>query len=136
MRIVCDTNILISALVFPGGPPDRILNLAQLGEINLCLSPDILTEFKKVLTWKFKYTEPEVDNFTQRLVAMTEMVYPKERMDRIRRKDSDNRILECAVEAAADCLVTGDKKDILPLKQVGQTRIITAAQFLEIWKQV
>lgn len=134
MKIVCDTNIFISAYIFPGGLPEELINLARAGELTLCISPDIVTEFKKVLLRKFKHTEKETDDRAERLTQIAEMVYPKERLDRIRRKESDNRILECAVAAEADFLVTGDKKDILPLKQIERTKIVTAAQFLEIWK--
>lgn len=135
MKIVCDTNILISATLFPGGPPDSIINRGRANELTICLSPDIVTEFKKVLLVKFKHTEKEADERVERLTQISEMVYPKERVDLIQRKDSDNRILECALESKADYLVTGDKRDILPLKKIGETKIVTASQFLEIWKR-
>ena len=134
MKIVCDTNILISAYLFPGGTPDELINLARAKEVALCISPDIVTEFKKVLLMKFKHTEQEADDRVERLTQISEIVYPKERIDRIKRKDSDNRILECAVEARAEYLITGDKRDILPLGKVGLTQIVTASQFLEIFK--
>lgn len=84
---------------------------------------------------KFKYTGQEANERIERLTQISEMVYPKERVDLIQRKESDNRILECALEAKADYLVTGDKKDILPLKKIGETAIVTASEFLEIWKK-
>ncbi len=132
MRIVCDTNILISAFVFPGGPPDQVLNLVRLKEITLCLSPDIFSEFKKVLSKKFKYTETEIQEFLDRIRLISEMVYPEERLQLIKRVDADNRILECALAGQVDYLITGDKKDILPLKKIGNTVILTAARFLEM----
>ncbi len=135
MRVVCDTNILISAYVFPGGPPDQVLNFARLKEITLCLSPDILSEFRKVLTFKFKYTQEEASDFIDRLTVFSEMIYPHERLHLIERVDADNRILECAVKAEADFLITGDKRDILPLKSIEKTIIVTASEFLEYYKK-
>ena len=135
MKIVCDTNILISAYLFPGGPPDEVIGLARAKEVALCISPDIVTEFKKVLILKFKHTEKEADDRLERLTQISEIVYPKERVSPIKRKDADNRILECAIEADADYLITGDKRDLLPLKIIGKTRIVTAREFLEIWKR-
>ena len=135
MKIVCDTNILISATIFPGGPPDEVIGLARAKEVALFISPDIVTEFKKVLVLKFKHTEQEADERIARLTQISGMVYPKERVALIKRKDSDNRILECAIEADADYLITGDKRDLLPLREIGSARIITAAHFLEIWKK-
>lgn len=134
MKVVCDTNVLISAYLFPGGSPDELINLARAKEITLCISPDIVTEFKKVLLVKFKHTENEANERIERLTRISELVYPKERIEQIKRKDSDNRILECALEAQADYLITGDKKDILPLGKIGRSRIVTTSQFLEIFK--
>lgn len=134
MKIVCDTNILISAYIFPGGAPEAVIDRVRAKDVALCLSPDIITEFKKVLMLKFKHTEEEANERIERLTQICEMVYPKERLDLIQRKDSDNRILECAIECGADFLVTGDKRDILPLKTIGKTRIITASQFIELIK--
>ena len=130
MKVVFDTNIMISGFIFPGGPPSQLLNLAQIREFTLCLSPDILTKFKKVLLLKFKYSEEEAKNFLNRITQICEMIYPTERIELIQRVPADNRILECAVEAQADFLVTGDKRDILPLKKIGNTLIVTASQFL------
>lgn len=135
MKIVCDTNVLISATIFPGGSPEELVDLARAKEVTLCISPDIITEFKKVLLVKFRHTEAEADDRVQRLTQISEMVYPKERVDLIKRKQSDNRILECAIESAADFLVTGDKRDILPLKIIEKTRIVTVSEFLAFWKR-
>lgn len=132
MKIVCDTNILISALLFPGGPPDQVLNLARLRTALLFLSPEILAEFRGVLARKFRYAEKEVAQFVDRVVAIAQMVYPTERLHRITRVEADNRILECAAEAGVDYLITGDPRDLLPLKSHGKTRIVTAREFVEI----
>ncbi|MBI4196257.1 MAG: putative toxin-antitoxin system toxin component, PIN family [Deltaproteobacteria bacterium] len=135
MKIVCDTNVLISAYIFPGGSPEEIINLARVKEVTLCISPDIVTEFKKVLLMKFKHTEREADDRVERLTQISEIVYPKERISLIQRKDSDNRILECAQAAEVDYLISGDKRDILPLGKIGQTEILTAIVFLERYKE-
>lgn len=131
MRIVCDTNILVSALLFPGGAPDEVFALARLGEVELYLSPDIISEFKQVLVNKFKYAAKEADVFVGRILAASTLVYPSERLHVIERVPADNRILECAVTAKAEYLVTGDKRDILPLKTIGECKIISAREFLQ-----
>ncbi|MDL1870664.1 putative toxin-antitoxin system toxin component, PIN family [Deltaproteobacteria bacterium PRO3] len=135
MKIVLDTNVLLSALVFPGGPPEKILTMARLRELKLCISPDIFSELRKVLRLKFKYTEEEVEDFIERFRAFAQMVYPEDRLDLITRVDADNRILECAVHAKADFLVTGDKRDILPLKKIRSTIIVNPSQFLDYWSR-
>lgn len=132
IRIVCDTNILISALVFPGGAPDEVLGLARLGEVDLYLSPDIISEFKTVLVRKFKYSPAEAAVFIDRILEIATLAYPTERLQIIRRVPADNRILECAQAVPADYLITGDKRDLLPLKKIGTCKIVTAREFLQM----
>lgn len=131
MNVVFDTNVYLSALVFPGGTCDRILRFARSEQMNVFVSPDILTEIKEVLTKKFKFTEDESEELIERVLAIAELVYPRFRVDRIKKMERDNRILECADEAKANYLVTGDKKHILPLKKHGDTHILSPAQFID-----
>lgn len=135
MKVVCDTNILISALIFPGGPPDEVLNLARLRQVTLFLSPDIVAETKAVLIRKFRYTTPQAAVVLARLTTIATLIVPTERVALITRVDADNRILECALATRADYLVTGDKRDLLPLQKVGQTLIVTAAKFLDVMRE-
>lgn len=132
MKAVYDTNVLVSALVFPGGSPEKVLELARLGEITLVLSPEILEELRAVLVKKFRYALAEAEQAVDLVAVRAQIVYPTRRLHVIRRKDSDNRILEAAVTAVADYLVSGDKRDILPLKKIASTSIVTPAEFLDI----
>lgn len=60
-KIVCDTNILISALIFPGGKPDQVIKLAQMGKVKLFISPPILLEFRKVVRTNSSPQDPNSD---------------------------------------------------------------------------
>ena len=60
MIIVCDTNVLISALLFPGGPPDEILKLVRDGYVKLAISKEICVELEGVLREKFELPEKDV----------------------------------------------------------------------------
>jgi putative PIN family toxin of toxin-antitoxin system len=102
MRVVCDTNILISALIFPGGNPDKVIQLARTKEIDLYISPFILNEFERVLKEKFNYTENEVKKRLERIINISTIVNPKEHISVVTEDEADNRILECAIEAKAD----------------------------------
>ncbi len=138
MNVVLDTNIYISALVFPGGVCDQVIRLARLGKIHLHVSPDILTEFKNVLVRKFMFSVKDAAEACERIVAIATLVYPRFRIDVIAAPapDADNRILECAIEAQADYLVTGDKKHLLPLKRYEDVKIVSPAQFLDTFDRV
>lgn len=132
MIVVLDTNIYLSALIFQGGVTDQIIRLARLGRFECAVSPDILTEFKRILTKKFKFSEKEADEMVDRILAFAKLVYPRYRFTTIKKFDADNRILECAEEAMADYLVIGDKRHILPLKRFRDIQIISPRDFLSI----
>ena len=132
MNVVLDTNVYISALLFPGGICDRIIRIVRNGDIKVYISPDILTEIKKVFERKFKMPSEDIDNVIERVLAIANLVYPRFRIDRIKKPDADNRVLECAFEAKATFLVTGDKKHILPLKKFQGIHIISPSEFLDI----
>jgi len=128
--LVCDTNIFISALRF-GGNPDKIIQLAREDEIKLAVSPFILNEFERILGKKFHYKKKETKVFRERIENISFLVNPTTKISVIKEKDDDNRILECALEAKATYIITGDRKHILPLKNFQGVKIVTAAQFLE-----
>ena len=132
MRVVLDTNVLISALAFPGSKPDQVLQRVRRGEVALFLSSFILAELERILHDKFRFITRQTDervNFIRRIATLVE---PTERIALVVAKDDDNRILECAVAARADYLVTGDKEHLLPLRSIGATQIVTPAAFLEL----
>ena len=132
MRLVLDTNVLISALAFPGSKPDQVLRLARRQAVNLFLSPFILSEFSRVLRDKFELSAREADARVRAIRRVAHIIEPKERVSAVTAKEDDNRIIECAIAAEADFLVTGDKAHLLPLGSYRTTRIVTPAQFLEI----
>lgn len=79
---------------------------------------------------KFGYSERIADQFIEEFLKFAKVILPDKKVHLIRAKKDDNRILECAMSAKADYLITGDKKHILPLGEVGKTRIISPAEFL------
>lgn len=129
MRVVLDTNVLVSALLF-GGKPSRIVKLAKDGLIELVVSPFILTEFEEKLKSKFGYSTRGAREAGADIEVISRLIHPKSRIHVIQRKDSDNRILECAVDAGAQALVTGNMKDLRPLGSFQGVDILTPAEFL------
>ncbi|MBI3246295.1 MAG: putative toxin-antitoxin system toxin component, PIN family [Deltaproteobacteria bacterium] len=132
MRIVLDTNVLISALAFPNSKPDRILSCVRRGEIELCTSTFILAELERILREKFGFSARETTVRVRLIRALARLVEPTERVSVVTAKDDDNRIVECALAAQADYLVTGDKKHLLPLKTYLSIEIVSPAQFLDL----
>lgn len=108
MKVVADTNVYVSAIIF-GGKPQAILDLAQDGQIELFISDDIVAEITRILRDKFKRTPEQLRNDLLSIQAITTSVVPSERIDAILHDPTDNIMLECAVEASADVIVSGDK---------------------------
>ncbi len=131
---VCDTNIFISALLFPGSKPDHILQMARTGQIRLFVSNDILDEVAHVLQQKFRLSERQIWEYTDMVCGFSEIVKSARTIDLIAAADADNRILECAEAAKVQYLITGDKKHLLPLERFGKTIILSASEFLRIFK--
>ena len=133
MKLVLDTNVLVSAIVF-GGLPRKVFELAIEGRVHLLISEPILTELKSVLQRpKFNFPFAAVQQIVTELINLGEMVYPTEALAVIKRDPADNRILECAVTGSADYIVSGDD-DILTLREFEGIVIVSPAAIMKIMK--
>ena len=132
--MVLDTNVLLSALVFPGSKPDEVLAFVRRGEVELFLSPFILAELERILFEKFRFTARQTADRVAAIRRMATIIEPTARVALVVTKDDDNRILECALAVRVDYLVTGDKEHLLPLRSIDTTVIITPAAFLDRWR--
>ena len=130
MRVVLDTNVLISALLFDG-VPERIFLAGLRGEIQLLTSVSLLEELGRVLKDKFKIDAHTVANTIELVKAVAEIVEVKSRIRVILHPDGDNRVLECADDGKADVVVTGDTKHILPLSKYKGAKILSPAEFVK-----
>lgn len=132
MRIVLDTSVLVSALLFSSkGNPALIYQKAKQREFEVFLSPFILQELERILIEKFRVPLRAASGQITRLRRMVSIVEVTGKLAFIKEKSSDNLILETALNAHADYLVTSDKAHILPLKYVNSTKIVFPAQFLK-----
>lgn len=132
IRLVLDTNTLISAVGWRDSNSRKILEACLLGECKLIESPDLLKEFLAVIKRpKFSFVaEEEIDELLARLVRHCEIVEPKKKLNIVKRDPADKRVLECAIEGNAQYIVSGDQH-LLNLKQFGETTILTANDFLK-----
>jgi uncharacterized protein len=133
LRVTADSNIFISALNF-GGLPDKLLALARHGEIEIAVSEAIIDEVSRVLRGKFRWTEEAINSARVQISEFTEHVVPALHINAVPEDPDDNRILECAAAADSEYIVTGDKH-LLRLAHFGAVKIVTPADFLEIYLQ-
>ncbi len=129
MRAVFDTNIFVSGIIF-GGAPRMCLEAVRAGDAELCISRAILRELFYVLREKFAWTDADAREAVAAVFDTAKLVEPAERLRVIQKDDPDNRILEVAVAANADCIVSGDKRHILPLQRFRGIDIMSASAFL------
>lgn len=129
MRVVFDTNIYISAFITPGGRGEAAYLRAVTGEVELAVSVPILTELARKLKEKFHWDDTHIRNAVRHVAAAAVVVKPLVRLAALT-DEPDNRILECASEAGAELIVTGDRH-LLDLGSYEGTAIVTLAAFLE-----
>lgn len=130
MKVVLDTNVLISAIMF-GGKSRIILEMGVRGKIRIVISHDILKELSEVLIdKKFKLPKAFIQQTIHELLEITELVINTERVSVMKDDPDDNRILECALCAGAHCIISGDKH-LLNLKHFRKIPIVSPNDFLQ-----
>jgi len=132
LRVVFDTNVYISALITPGGAAEKAYLSAINGNITLFTSISILTETAIKLREKFLWEDDRITTAIRHIGSAAHVLKPVIKL-KILKDDPDNRILECAKEAKADLVVTGDRH-LLQLKKFDTIKIVTIREFLDILK--
>jgi putative PIN family toxin of toxin-antitoxin system len=129
VKVVLDTNVLISGILF-GGNPRKILELAIQRKIDAYISPPIFTEFKEVLLRpKFGLTNEKCYLIAKEIEDIFCFVFPQITVDIIKDDPDDNHILECALVANAKYIITGDPH-LLNLESFEKIKIISPATFV------
>jgi putative PIN family toxin of toxin-antitoxin system len=128
IRVVFDTNVYISALMF-GGLPGSLLDLAFLQSFILVISPALMDELDEKLRLKFEVSAEDAAIVRAKLESNAEIVMPDVVLDVIEDDPDDNRVLECAVKGSANYIVTGDRH-LLKLGAYEAIPIVTVRQFL------
>lgn len=129
MRVVVDTNIFISALMF-GGIPGTFLDLAFVKSFQLVTSPVLLDELDEKLRGKFEVSPKDANLIRLRLEAAALIVEPDFSLKVIEDDPDDDRVLECAVAAKADYIVSGDRH-LLKLSSYRDIPIMTVRRFMD-----
>lgn len=130
MKVVFDTNIFVSAFIIPGSRGQEAFLLAQRRKVFLYSSVPILTETARILRVKFTQSEEDVMVALRMISRAAMMVRPIRKLN-ILEDLPDNQILECAVAAQADLIVTGDHQ-LLALKEFEGISIVRLADFLRM----
>ena len=131
MRVVLDTNTVISSLLF-SGTASRLVPLWQSRKITVLVSKEIVEEYLRVLAYpKFHLGDQEIRRLLEgELLPFVKTIRVRKRLAVVKRDPEDNKFIECAVAGRAQYLVTGDR-DLRELGSYGGVLILTVAEFLE-----
>lgn len=127
--VVLDTNVVVSAHLKGDGLERFVLDLAVARKLSLFVSAEILDEYLGVLSRQKFHLDPKRVASSLRLIEQaSRRVRPEQKLKAAKDPD-DNKFLECAAEAQADYLVTGNKRHFP--KQWGRTHVVNARELLE-----
>ncbi|MGI0141842.1 MAG: putative toxin-antitoxin system toxin component, PIN family [Candidatus Micrarchaeales archaeon] len=131
MRIVLDTNILISGLLYIG-KPKKLIDLALNGKIQIVSSADIIDEFKGVVSReKFKLEREEQAQLVSFVVRISHIVSLKGKFRVVKEDPDDDMVIGTAYDGKASYIVSGDKH-LLKIKEFAGIKIVTANQMLNL----
>jgi putative PIN family toxin of toxin-antitoxin system len=109
VKVVADTNVLVSAFIFPGGAPEAFYRLVLERRIQLVSSRPLLAELGRVLCDKFDWEPQRAQRALEQIVRLADIVNPSESVADVEADPDDNRVLEAATEGSADMIVSGDR---------------------------
>ena len=130
IKVVLDTNIIISALGF-GGKPRVILQLVLNKNIKAVSSSVLLAELEDIIFKKFPLLADQFDKINKQIRKNFKLVKPKKSLH-ILKDEPDSRVLEAAIEGKCEYIITGDK-ELLDLGSFKDLRIVTADDFLKLF---
>lgn len=125
-RVLCDTNVLVSAFI-AGGPPSRMIEAAIDGRIELVLAQPVLAELERVLIVKLRFEPERVREIRTLLTDLAQEVLeaPTDAPEAVTGDPADDLILAYAIDADVKTIVSGDRRHLLPVGEHRGTRIIT-----------
>jgi putative PIN family toxin of toxin-antitoxin system len=135
MRVVLDTNVVVSGLLQTKGNPAQVLTLALAGAVQVCHDKRILAEYVDVLARKkFKFDKKRVHEVLTKLESDGLSVNATEQQDLDLPDPGDEPFLEVALAGHADYLVTGNLADYPAGRRRG-CAVVSPAEFMEAWRK-
>lgn len=134
MKVVLDTNVVVSGLLSPFGAPGEIVRMAASGDIELCYDARILCEYRDVLSRsKFSFNQAYIEDLLNQIKAQGYIAAAKPLTKRLPDAD-DEPFLEVALAGKAEYLITGNLKHYPENKQQGMI-VISPERFLEVYRK-
>lgn len=135
MRIVLDTNVLVSGLLSPAGPPGRILDLVTAQHVAVLFDDRIIAEYHDVLARPRLRIQPAEADALLAVIQQAGIPVVARPLDVVLPDGDDVTFFEVAVEGRADALVTGNERHFTPVKGDPRVAILNPADFVSRWLQ-
>lgn len=130
MKVVVDTNVVVSGVFF-GGMPSRVLEAWRDGRVDLVVSPDILEECRRVGEYlEAQFADVSLAPFLTLLVMNAEIIEPPDLADQVSKVQDDDKFIACALAGNCVLIISGDK-DLLDVSGYQGVKVITPREFLE-----
>ena len=134
MKIVPDCNTILSGFLFQGNEA-KLFELAEEHKISVFISEEILEEVMGVISRpKFGLTVQERKEAIEKLLKISSVIKPTKKINIVKEDPADNKFIECAAEAKAEYIVSGDKH-LLNIKSYGNIKIIKTKELLALLKK-
>jgi len=134
MRVVLDTNVIVSGLLSPFGPSGEIVRMAASGILELCYDARVLSEYQDVLARKkFPFDQIHVEDLVEQIKTCGYIATGKPLAKRLPDLD-DEPFLEVALGGEAHCLITWNLKHYPPKKREGM-QVVSPVEFLDIYRK-
>jgi len=134
VKVVIDTNVMVSGLLAPFGPAGEVVRIVSAGRLTLCYDARILAEYAEVLLRpKFPFTRGLVTDLLAHVRATGSLVAAAPL--RLRLPDPDDEVfLQVALSGSAACLITGNLRHFPRGKRQG-VMVVTPAEFLDLYRK-
>ena len=130
MKVVVDTNVVISGVFF-GGMPSRILEVWRDKRIDVVVSPDILEEYRRVGEHlETQFTDVSLAPFLALLLMNAEIIEPPDLPEQVSRDSDDDKFIACALAGGCHVIISGDK-DLLEVTGYQGLKVVAPREFLE-----
>jgi hypothetical protein len=130
LKVVFDTNIIVSAALYEKSLPALLLSLGLEDKVRFFVSPALLNEYETVLKRpRFKLDYREITELMGEINRKALIVTPAKRLNILKTDEPDNRVLECAIKANADFIITGNKRHF-PFEEFKGIIIVTPREFI------
>ncbi len=128
-KVVIDTNVIVSAFGWHG-TPEKIVRLIITGKIQNFITMEMLAEVARVVSYpKLKFPESLQVEIIETIFSFSKIVEVRELVDIIKDDPEDNKVLECAISAGSEFIITGDNH-LLRLGNFKGIEILTPDSFL------